>query len=124
VWVILARAIEERLPEAAMAGQGGGRLARVGDRVRESLGRGASVPGYVASRIAAEFRRPLNDIATTFVGDVFAYLNPGDPAAVGEIPRRFLDALHKAGSAAPGEPMVVVSHGDCNWCKDAVDVED
>ena len=110
-WVVLATAIEERLPEATLAGMGGGRLARLSDRVRESLGRGTGVPGYVASRIAAEFRRPLNDIATMFIGDVFVYLNHrGDPTAVGEIPRRFLDALHKAGSSAPGEPMVVVSH--------------
>jgi hypothetical protein len=112
-WVVLARAIEERLPEAALAGMGGGgRLARLGDRVRESLDRGAGVPGYVASRMAAEFRRPLNDIATMFVGDVLVYLNHrGDTTAVGEIPRRFLDALRRATDAATaGEPVVVVSH--------------
>lgn len=112
-WAIVAKDIEERLPREDLAGMGGdGFLSRLGDRVKEAAGRGVGVPGYVASRVVAEFREPINDMASLFVGDVFAYLHDrGDAGAVGEIPMRLLCALRRARDAAPPEePLVVVSH--------------
>ena len=62
--------------------------------------------------MVAEFRSPINDLATKFVGDVLAYvLRRGTPDDAGPIPRRFIDALRRARAAAPAdEPIVVVSH--------------
>jgi hypothetical protein len=100
------------LPQWGLAGQGGGALGRFGDRLKEGLRRGAGLPGFVASRVLAEFREPINRSAAMFVGDVLAYLHDrGDTAAIGTIARRFLSVLRKARTNSPAdEPLIVVSH--------------
>jgi hypothetical protein len=66
-------------------------------------------------RLATEVRRPLNDLVTLFLGDVFVYLTRrGGPAAggtvPGSIPQTLLTALKDAHEAAPHEPLVVLTH--------------
>lgn len=89
-------------------------LQTLGDYVKESLRRGDDLPGYALTRVVAEFRKPLNEFVTVFLGDVFTYLkNRGDATAPGEIPQRFLDALDKAKASQKervGEPLIVLSH--------------
>lgn len=110
-WAYLSQAIDDRTKDPLVS-QGASRLLRFRDRVTEALDRGAGVPGYVASRMVAEVRGPANTLATMFIGDVFEYLNHrGTIDEVGTIPDRFLSALHEAtDTAAPGEPVVVVTH--------------
>lgn len=111
-WAYLTAAISDELDGAGLEGQGASSMSRLGDRVIEYLNRGSGVPGYVASRLVAEFRAPMNNLATTFIGDVFEYLgNRGTVDAVGPIPGRFLAALRRARDLAqPDEPVIVISH--------------
>jgi len=111
-WRVVSELVEARTGEGLAGMGGGGFFARLGDRLKESMGRGVGVPGYVASRLVAEFRAPINTMASMFVGDVMAYVNNrGDAAAVGSIPSRLLEALRTAREAAPAdEPLVVISH--------------
>ena len=109
-WAYISGALDERLDGGALAGMGASTLNRLGNRVREYVSRGSGVPGYVASRVIAEFRAPVNGLATTFIGDVFEYLSHrGSVDRVGPIPERFLTALRRA-SDVPDEPVVVISH--------------
>jgi hypothetical protein len=96
-WASFVDALESRLA-GPLAGQGGAStMRRLGDRVLESLDRGSGVPGYVASRVVAEFRAPINDLVSTFIGDVFEYISRrGTVDAMGPIPERFLTALRHA----------------------------
>ncbi|GAB3842466.1 hypothetical protein ACFPIJ_42765 [Dactylosporangium cerinum] len=109
-WDLVGQAIDRRLDAGPLAGMGAGdRWTRLRDRVGEYLARGNDATGYAITTVLAETRPRLNDLATTFVGDVFEYIDRrGTVAEVGEIPRRLLTALRQA--SGTGEPVVVISH--------------
>jgi len=115
-WALLETLIAEQMrAEDPLAGMGVPYwLQNVGDRLKEALSRGTGLPGFVATRVTAEFRKPLNHFITLFLGDVFTYLNErGHAPNPGAIPRRFLDALEKAKTSQQsrnGEPLIVLSH--------------
>lgn len=110
-WKYFARAVEEKR-HGPLAGQGASAFERLGQRIQEALDRGSSGAGYVTARLVAEFRRPINDLAATFIGDVFEYLSRrGSVQTLGPIPERFIAALERARVFADqGEPVVVISH--------------
>ncbi len=59
----------------------------------------------------AEWREPINDLVTLFLGDVFTYIaNRGTASKPGKIPCAVLSALSEARQSAPGEPVVVLTH--------------
>lgn len=113
---VLMAAIQQRAQEQeTLLGQGvGDWFVGVRDRVGEIVGRATSFPAYSASVIAAELRKPLNDLVSVFIGDVFHYLHTrGEGNKPGTIPRRLLDKLHAAHRnriERNGEPIVVLSH--------------
>jgi hypothetical protein len=82
-------------------------------RAGETLSRAARWPSDAVSTVFAELRPAANELASYFMGDVFAYLTGrGDLSSPGEIPSRVLDALDKAHAHKldTGEPIVVVTH--------------
>lgn len=88
-------------------------LQEVSDRLGETLNRSVSLPGFVATRVFTEVRRPLNDFVTLFFGDVFKYLRArGNATALGEIPQIVLAELDKAIAIQQHtkEAIVVLSH--------------
>jgi hypothetical protein len=107
----LLRMIRERA-QPALAGQGaGGIWGSLRERLGETVSRVTGAPGLAVSTVLGEIRRPVNDLATLFVGDVFAYLSRrGDAAKPGPIPTLVIDALRAAKAAAPEEPLVVLTH--------------
>ena len=115
-WELLEKLITEKMNEDdSLVGMGSTTwLQNLRDRVKESLRRGTGLPGYAVSRITAEFRKPLNEFVTVFLGDVFTYLDDrGNATNPGDIPQRFLAALDKSKVSQqerPGEPLVVLSH--------------
>ena len=105
----------------------GVKLMQFKDRLVETLGRTVRLPGLVFGRAVAEFRRPLNDGVTLFLGDVFTYLNkrawddgigedtlpPGQRKRPGNIPARVLADLTTAQQNQQnrgGEPLIVLTH--------------
>jgi hypothetical protein len=83
------------------------------DRIGEAADRAGSAPGFVLSRAVAELRKPLNDMITLFLGDVFTYLKfRGDPKEPGRIPLAVLKKLQEvqAKRTDEREPLVVLSH--------------
>ncbi len=94
----------------------GGRLREFADRLGETVSRALGVPGWMATQVLSEVRRPLHAALSLFFGDVFAYLGGRRSAALtdpGPIPARILEALVTAGSIQAergGEPLVVLSH--------------
>jgi hypothetical protein len=114
---LLQQRLKDRLDaDAEVAGMGVPTwMQKTVDRVREAASRTGGIPGFVLARGVAEFRRPLNDQVTTFIGDVFVYLNSRRDAkgTRGAIPTRVLDTLQEARRAPGGpsdEPLVVVTH--------------
>ncbi|MGB5760285.1 MAG: hypothetical protein WBM50_25440 [Acidimicrobiales bacterium] len=110
-----AGAVEADLQaQSGLIGQGIGWLDRVADRLGEVLDRGTKAPAWAASRVLLEARRPLNDSATVFLGDIFRYLEDrGDSDAPGRIEGRVLSRLREAkrlSDQRDGEPIVVLSH--------------
>jgi hypothetical protein len=104
-----------QLQDGGLLAQGGEEwLREIGDRVGEAVGRAVTLPGFVVSRLLAELRRPLNDFATLFVGDVLSYINfRGSAEQPGRITLKVLDSLAHARDiqrGRPGEPLVVLSH--------------
>ncbi len=98
-----------------LAGMGGdGYWTRLGDTLSETARRALGLPTYALSVVAAEMRKPLNDLVSVFLGDVFVYLRTrGDSAVPGRIPQRLLAALQKASAdsrAKDDEPLVVLTH--------------
>jgi hypothetical protein len=89
-------------------------LAKARDSLREGLGRALGAPTYAVSVVAAEMRKPLNELISVFLGDVFAYLNArGKAPTPGEIPSRMLAKLRQAHdnkTSRDSEPLVVLSH--------------
>ena len=89
-------------------------LLGVRDRLSETLNRATGLPAYSVSVAVAEVRKPLNDLVSVFLGDVFTYLDKrGDAASPGTIPRRLLEGLKKAHAAKKArndEPLVVLTH--------------
>jgi hypothetical protein len=81
------------------------------DRASEVVTRVDSAPGYALSRVAVEFRGPINHAVTTFFGDVFHYMRQRDDRP-GTIRGAVLAALIKVKQETkdPQEPFVVVSH--------------
>lgn len=113
-WDLIAAATRTRLAEqTAIAGMGFDWLDGIGSRVKEALSRGVSAPGYVLGRAVAEFRKPMNNFISVFLGDVFEYLKErGTSDSPGPIQKRFLDPLSRADKRKrdTGEPIVVLSH--------------
>jgi hypothetical protein len=109
---VLRRAIESRIAaDAGLIAQGTSPLSRVMDTVRETVSRVAGAPGAAVSTALLELRKPLNNLVTLFAGDVFVYLQTrGDSARPGKIPTVVMKTLEDARTAAPNEPMVVLSH--------------
>ncbi len=108
--------LQERLPtEAGLAGMGaGGFWAELGDRISEATRRALGLPTYAASVVAAELRKPLNDLVSVFLGDVMIYLQGrGAVPEPGPIQRLLLDKLATAAANARSrndEPLVVLTH--------------
>jgi hypothetical protein len=92
---------------------GAGVLSGLRDRLGEAISRGASLPAYAMSVLAAETRPAINHMATLFLGDVFVYIDArGDAAKPGAIVQRLLtdlDAAHASGIARR-EPLIVITH--------------
>jgi hypothetical protein len=65
-------------------------FARMRDRLAETVSRVDDTPGFLMSRLAAEWRQPLNDFATLFVGDVLTYLRERDRLDAESIPHRVM----------------------------------
>jgi hypothetical protein len=90
------------------------RIGQIVERLDEALDRGGDLPGAVATRVLAEFRSPINELATTFIGDVLTYLRGrGDTGNPGPIPARVVETLVAAREAQHrrnGEPIIVLSH--------------
>lgn len=109
----------------ALLAQGGGLFgwfAKASDRLSELIGRMGSAPAYAASTVLTELRKPLNDLISVFVGDVFVYLDrrlskphcdsAGNPVP-GEIPTILLNKLlaaHQNKEERGNEPLIVLSH--------------
>jgi hypothetical protein len=84
---------------------------KVVDRLGEIASRLGSAPAYAVSTIAGEWRRPINELVTVFLGDVFTYIgNRGTSEKIGAIPRAVIDTLEHAKSRNPSEPLVVLTH--------------
>jgi hypothetical protein len=113
---LLMDAIQQKAAEQqTLVGQGvGDWFVSVKDRMGEVVGRATSFPAYTASVVAAELRKPLNDLVSVFIGDVLHYLhNRGEKTSPGTICQRLLDKLvaaHKNKTERDGEPIVVLSH--------------
>jgi hypothetical protein len=84
------------------------------DRVSEGFSRVLSAPGAGLTVAAGEFRGPLNDFVTRFLGDVLYYMTlRGIREAAGKIPNVLVDALVAAQTnkeARNGEPIVLLTH--------------
>ena len=113
---LFQRLIKERYErETGLAGQGTpGWLSDFGERLGETLDRAANLPGFVATRVVAEVRKPLNDLVTSFLEDVFFYLaKRGNADHPGAIPLTVLKALVQARDDQKqrgGEPLIVLTH--------------
>lgn len=115
--------VRARAPAEALAGMGGGGFwSRLGDRVSEATRRALGLPTYAASVVAAELRKPLNDMVSIFLGDVMVYLQGrGSVPEPGPIPRLLLEKLGAARANAESrgdEPLVVLTHsmgGQLMW---------
>jgi len=84
-------------------------LRKAFEKAKEAIARAIDLPGFLVSRAVVEARKPINDFATLFLGDVFAYLGNRDEAGT-SIAARVLGRLAEARDAAPGEPLIVLSH--------------
>ena len=112
---VLDRVHERAQADVALVAKGFAEwLAGARDRLSEAVSRAAGLPIYTVSVTAAELRRPLNEMVSVFLGDVFCYLqNRGNSDAPGEIPKRLLDKLkaaHANQEQRRGEPLIVLSH--------------
>lgn len=117
--LVAERYAEEQARVGGLLAMGGpGWVARFRDAVGEALRRTRATGGFLLARAAVEtVRRPLNDLVTLFIGDVFTYLANRtvmrDGAEVpGPIPQAALDALAEAHAdkLRRDEPLVVLSH--------------
>jgi hypothetical protein len=96
-----------------LAGMGSSWISRLGDRIGEAAKRTGSAPVFAVSRVLVEVRKPLNDLVTLFLGDVFEYLaKRGTAQNPGPIPSRVIQVLSSARSFEPTgvEPLIVLSH--------------
>lgn len=110
-----ASAVERRAEEElGLVGQGIGWLGGLKDRIGEVFDRGRKAPGWAASRVLLEARRPLHDMASVFLGDIFEYLEErGDAGMPGAIEERVVSKLreaHEISQQRAGEPIIVLSH--------------
>ncbi len=105
------RSVEEEL---GLVGQGIGWLGGLKDRIGEVLDRGRKAPGWAASRVLLEARRPLHDTASVFLGDIFEYLEErgyaGTPGSIEERVVSKLREAHEISQQRAGEPIIVLSH--------------
>jgi len=98
-------------------------LNNFGTHLWEGLERYSDVPGFIMTRAAAEVRSPLNNLVTTFIGDVLTYIRErGTSTSPGPIPARALKMLLEASviqkkqlaeskdKNPAKEPLVVLSH--------------
>ena len=112
--LFLAQLRKEEIAMGALVAQGAGAFfKKIADRTKETLNRVNQTPGYLLSRTLAEIRKPLNDIATLFFGDVVVYLekrgNASDPGPIPLKAMAFLSEIQKKRSHAQ-EPLIVISH--------------
>lgn len=110
-----AQEVAHRLEmESGLVGQGIGWLQGVKERFGEVLDRGKKAPGWAASRVLLEARRPLHNSASVFLGDILEYLGRrGDVSQPGPIIERVVSSLREAREISVqrgGEPIVVLSH--------------
>jgi hypothetical protein len=105
---------EKQAEGPTLVGMGGwGLPQRFKDRVGEAMTRIDSAPGFVLSRALAELRKPINEMVTLFLGDVFTYIaHRGDAQKPGEVPTRVLTKIKEAtdNQKDKNEPLVVLSH--------------
>jgi hypothetical protein len=112
---VLGTAIEQRAGTGGVIGMGSpGWLRTFAQRLGEVARRADNAPGFIASRVLAEGRGPINDSVARFIGDVFVYFNGRgrDASQPGPIPRRVLSVIDEALAErrADDEPLVVLSH--------------
>jgi hypothetical protein len=95
-----------------LVGQGAGSVwNKIVDRMGESISRVTSAPAFALSTAVAEWREPINNLVTLFIGDVFTYLaNRGTAENPGDIPRVVLETLRMAKAQSPEEPLIILSH--------------
>lgn len=101
--------------DAGLLGQGVGWMDRLKDRFGEVFDRARRAPGWAASRALLEARRPLHNLTTVFLGDIFTYLDEArsQDGDAGPIAGHVLGRLREAQQASDqrgGEPLVVLSH--------------
>jgi len=105
------RVLLDKKPAGPLVAQGTGLWSKIVDRVGEATSRVVSAPAFTLSTAVAETREPINRLVTLFIGDVFAYLNTRkDWRAPGPIPQVVIDTLDEAKTAAPNEPLIVLTH--------------
>lgn len=112
---LLERVRRQAAKESGLIGQGfADWFERLRDRLREGLDRALDLPSYAISVVTAEIRKPLNELISVFIGDVFTYLaGRGDATNPGVIPKQLSVKLKEAQAnkqARGGEPIVLLTH--------------
>ncbi len=108
--MIVVRDAAATLTPKGLIAQGSSWWSDVADRLSEVYDRVDGAPANAVTRLVMEARGKINDLATGFIGDVFAYLQEKDQRP-GAIRGRVLEAIRKARNAAPNdEPLIVVTH--------------
>lgn len=107
--------VERRLSDGGgLTGMGSGRWWEWKERLKELSDRASSTPGFVASRLIGEARKPVHEAAVRFFGDVLVYLRSrrNQDGTMGPIPSTVVDTLRDAMSKrlTEDEPLVVVTH--------------
>lgn len=99
---------------SGLTGMGSSSWPEWAQRVKEVASRAAGGPGFVASRLVGEARKPVHEAAIRFLGDVFVYLRSrrDQDGTMGPIPAVVVKTLREAAAArlTEDEPLVVVTH--------------
>ncbi len=112
---LLERVQRQAAQDTGLLGQGfGDWFERLQDRLGEGLNRALDLPSYAISVVAAEIRKPLNELISVFIGDVFTYLSGrGNATVPGVIPEHLITKLKQAQAnkqARGGEPIIILTH--------------
>ena len=108
--MIVVREAVAALANQGLIAQGSGWWSDVTERLSEVYERVDSAPANALTKLVLEARGKINDLATGFIGDVFAYLQEKDQRP-GAIRGRVLESIRKSRNAAPNEePLIVVTH--------------
>ena len=104
------RQAASKLEQTGLLAQGSSWWNDVTDRVGELFDRVDSSAANALTKLVMEARGSVNDLATLFVGDVFAYLQQKDHRP-GTIRGAVIEAIRAAKNSAPkDEPLIVVTH--------------